>query len=313
MDAVVNDGFRTAFDLVGAIGRGIDLSALNHWSADHDSIPGHPAGDSPWTPVTPEPWPANSDFAVLTGPSPWWMPAFLESYIPTADNLRLDDAANACHTAAGAIRELTTGLHNDLEGLLGNNTSADLDELELFWQQVAGPQAILNGLPQALDSIADSLVDFRIWNEHTQEAIKDAIKSAIEALGAIGALFVLGSILTDGTLDAILIAVVKALQTFGVDAEGALSAPIAEAAAAAIPALAAAGGALAIAQGIQPAIQAAMSNTPNPEIEGINATQISNELGAETQPVRDPDPNAQLGGHPTKIGADESAAKKLAL
>src|SRR5438067_8588692 len=88
MDGIVNDGFHSAFDLLGAIGYGIDVSALNHYDADHDSVPGQSGATPPWTPVTPHPWPANSDFAILTGASPWWMPAFLESYIPTADTSR---------------------------------------------------------------------------------------------------------------------------------------------------------------------------------------------------------------------------------
>lgn len=53
-------------------------------------------------------------------------------------------------------------------------------------------------------------------------------------------------ILTDASLDAIIIAVIEA---FGIDAEGAL---------------AAVGGASAIVNGVQPAIQAAMSGTPPP-------------------------------------------------
>lgn len=278
MDSVVNDGFHTAFDLLGAIGRGIDVSALNHVNADHDSIPGQAAPPPPWSPVVPHPWPANSDFAVLTGPSPWWMPGFLEKFIPTADSGRLDDAAQACRTAAEAIRELAANLHAELQGLLGNNTSADLDELDAFWQQAAGSQSIPARLPQALDDLANSLVDYRVWNDHTQEAIKDKIKEVIDGLGVIGAVLAVGSIITDGTLDAVIVGVIEALEAVGVDAEGALAAPIAEVATTAATALAATGGALAIAGGVGPAIQAAMSSTPNPNIEGADATKISDEL-----------------------------------
>lgn len=89
MDTIVNDGFHTAFDLLGAIGNGIDVSALHHHNADHDSVPGQTSSQPPWSPVTPHPWPSDTDFAVLTGGSPWWMPSFLEKYIPTAVRSRL--------------------------------------------------------------------------------------------------------------------------------------------------------------------------------------------------------------------------------
>jgi len=46
VDCIVNDGFRTAFDLLGAIGKGIDVSALNHATADQNSIPGKQVEDS---------------------------------------------------------------------------------------------------------------------------------------------------------------------------------------------------------------------------------------------------------------------------
>jgi hypothetical protein len=313
LDNIVNDGFHTAFDLLGAIGYGIDVSAVNHWTAAHDSIPGRPSTPPPWAPVTPHPWPANSDFAILTGPSSWWLPGFLDKYVPTADTGRLDNAAETCRTTATAIRDLATRLHTTLESLLGNNTSADLDELDQFWQQAAGPQSILTGLPQALDDVANSLMDFRIWNDHTQEAIKDKIKAVIDGLGVIGAVVAIGSILTDGGLDAIIAAVVEALELVGVDAEGALAAPIAEVATTAATALAAAGGAIAIAGGVGPAIQAAMSSTPNPNVEGIDATKISDELGADTQPTRAPDPNATPSGQPTRVpkNADPETTRSL--
>ncbi|MFD2414762.1 colicin D domain-containing protein [Amycolatopsis pigmentata] len=279
MDSILNDGFHSAFDLLGAIGQGIDVSALNHWNADHTSIPGQTSGgQQPWSPVTPNPWPSNTDFAVLTGASPWWMPGFLERYIPTADTSRLDDAAGACRAASAALRELGANLHASLQGLLSNNSSADLDELDQFWQRAAGSQSVLTGLPQALEDVASSLVDFRVWNDHTQEAIKDKIKNVIESLGAVGVLLGIGSVLTDGGLDAIIAAVVEALDFVGIDASGALAAPIAEVAATAATGLVAAGGAVAIAKGIEPAIQAAMSSTPNPNIESADATKISDEL-----------------------------------
>ena len=313
MDGIVNDGFRSAFDLLGAIGYGIDVSALNHYNADHDSVPGQTGSPPPWTPVTPHPWAANSDFAVLTGASPWWMPAFLEDYIPTADTGRIDEAATACRAAAEAIRELAANLHTELEGLLGNNTSADLDELDQFWQQAAGPQSILTGLPQALEDVGNSLIDFRVWNDDTQEAIKNKIKDTVDSLGVVALILAIGSVLTDGGLDVLIVAVISALDAVGIDAGGALAAPIIEVITTALPALVAAGGAIAIVNGVQPALQAAMSSTPNPNIEGIDATKISDELGADTQPSRAPDAHAQPGGHPTRIPgrADEETTRSL--
>ncbi|MEC3974307.1 hypothetical protein [Amycolatopsis sp. H20-H5] len=56
-----------------------------------------------------------------------------------------------------------------------------------------------------------------------------------------------------------------------------------------------------------------MSNTPNPNVEGVDATKISDEVGGHTQPTRDPDPNATPGGHPTKIpkNADPDDVRSL--
>jgi hypothetical protein len=103
----------------------------------------------------------------------------------------------------------------------------------------------------------------------------------VEGLGVVGLVLVIGSILTDGGLDAILAAVVEALELFSVDAEGALAAPIIEVATTAGTALVITGGAVAIAKGIEPAIQAAMSSTPNPNVEAVDTTKISDELGGD--------------------------------
>lgn len=314
MDNIINDGFHTVFDLLGAIGHGIDVSALNHWNADHDSVPDQAGSSPPWSPVTPLPWPFNTDFANLTGDSPWWMPGFLEKYIPTADTDKLQTAAEACWKARDAIHDLAAGLHSKLQGLVSNNSSADLNELEQFWQRAAGQQSILTGLPQALDDVANSLVDYRVWNDDTQQAIKNKIKEVIEGLSVVGLVLAIGSILTDGGLDVILAAVVEALEFFGVDAEGALAAPIAGVATSAVATgLVAVGGAVAIAKGIEPAIQASMSSTPNPNVEGIDATKISSDLGGDTQPTRLPDPNAKPGGQPTRIPQGARPDNKLQL
>ncbi|MEC3974306.1 WXG100 family type VII secretion target [Amycolatopsis sp. H20-H5] len=256
IDCIINEGFHTAFDLLGAIGKGIDVSALNHVTADQDSTPGKPGGQPPWVPVVPHAWPANSDFVVLTGDSPWWMPGFLENSIPTADTDKIDSAADACRKAAGSIRGLAAGLHSRLQGLVSNNSSDDVAELEQFWDRAAGAQSILTELPQSLEDMASSLVDFRVWNTDTQEKIKDKVKSVIDGLGVIGGLLVIGSILTEGALDALIVALVEGLELFGIDAAGALVVPIAEVAAAAETILVVAGGAIAITQGVVPAMQA---------------------------------------------------------
>ncbi|GDY34016.1 hypothetical protein [Gandjariella thermophila] len=313
MDSIVNDGFHTASDLLGAIGKGIDVSALNHWTADQDSVPGQTGSPPPWTPVAPNPWPSNTDFAILTGDAPWWLPGFLQKYVPTADTGRIDAAADACRKAAAAIRDLATRLHGRLQGLVSNNSSADVAELEQFWQQAAGPQSILTGLPQALDDIGNSLIGFRVWNDDTQEVIKEKIKAVIDGLGAAGAVLAVASLLTDGALDAIIAGVIEALEAFGIDAEGALVAPIAEVVATAEAGLLAAGGAVAVAKGVQPAMQAAISGTPKPNVEGVDATKISDDLGAPTKPTRAPDPNATPRGVPEGVKPNDNAAKKLAI
>jgi len=307
LDSIVNDGFHTAFDLLGSIGKGIDVSALNHVTADQDSVPGGGKGGPPWSPLVPAAWPGNTDFVVLTGDSPWWLPGFLDKYIPTADTGRIDDAAAACRKAASGIRELVQNLHTELLSLTGNNTSDDVSALEDFWQRAAGQQSILAELPIVLDQLADSLVSFRAWNTDTQEKIRDKIKSVIDGLGALGVLLAVGSIVTDGGLDALLVGVIEALELFGVDAAGALVAPLAEVAAAAETILVVAGGAIAITQGVGPAMQAAMSSTPNPDIEGADATKISDEVGSHTEPARAPDPNAKPGGRPTNISKNDDA------
>lgn len=314
MDCILNEGFHTAFDLLGAIGNGIDVSALNHATADQNSVPGKPGGAQPWTPVAPNVWPGNTDFVTLTGDSPWWMPDFLERYIPTADTGRIDGAAQACRDAATAVRNLVNGLHSRLQGLIGNNTSDDLDELEKFWQRAAGERSILTGLPKTLDDVASSLVDFRIWNNDTQDKIKEKIKSIIDDLSIVGLVLAIGSILTDGGLDVLIVGVIEALDFFGVEAGATLAIPIAEVVATAETILVAAGGAVAITQGVVPAMQAAMSGTPNPDVEGVDAGKISDEISGHTEPSRVPDPNAAPGGHPTNIpkGADPETARSLA-
>jgi hypothetical protein len=314
MSKIINGGFHTAFDLLGAIGKGIDVSALNHWTADHDSVPGKAGSPPPWSTVTPHLRPCDTVVANLTGDSPWWMPGFLEKYIPTADSGKLDAAAEACRRAAVAIRGLTSGLHSKLQGLVTTNSSADLDQLEQFWQHAAGQQSILTGLPQALDDVADSLVNFRIWNDDTQQAIKDKIADVIDSLAIVGLVLVIGSVLTDGALDVIIAAVIEALELFGVDAAGVLVAPIAEVATAAATALVISGGAVAIAKSIEPALQASMSSTPNPNVEGVNTTKISNELGEPARPPA-PKPGATSGrysGELQKVPKPDPDADKLA-
>lgn len=295
MDSIVNEGFRAAFDLLGSIGKGIDVSALNHVGADQSSVPGNPGGP-PRAPLTPQQWPGNTDFAVLTGESPWWMPGFLEKYIPTADTGRLDDAATACRNAGGAVQDLVNGLHAQLQSLVGNNTSDDLTALEQFWQRAAGPQSVLAELPAAMGKLGESLVDFRVWNVDTQQKIKDKIKEVVDDMAVVGVILVIGSIVTDGALDVLIAAVIEGLELFGVDAAGALVAPVAEVVTAAEAILITAGGAIAITQGVVPAMQTAMSSTPNPNIEGADAAKISDELAAHEVP--EPNyPKGQLQSH----------------
>lgn len=286
--SVVNDGFDRAADLLGAIGQGIDVSARNHWTADADSA-GQAGEPPPWSPVAPRPLAACIGAPVLTGDPPFWMPGFLASYIPTADTGRLDAAAGACRAAAGQVGDLVSSLHSSLQGLLGNNTSDDLTGLEEFWQQAVGPRSILTGLPQALNDLAQSLDDFISWNDDTRESIREKIESVLNGLGAVlGGALVIGSVLSDGTLDVIIAGIVEALTALGVDVEGALVAPIAEVAVPATARLLIAGGvgAITVAKGVQPAIQSYMSSTPTPNVEGVDATQIANEI--ETQSA---DPN----------------------
>jgi hypothetical protein len=283
MHTIINDGFSRASTLLGSIGQGIDVAARNHWTADNDSVPGQAGGPPPWSPVTPHPRPPDGEVTVLTGDAPWWMPGFLSKYIPTADTGKLDAAAQVCVTAAGKIGDLTSGLHAKLQGLVSNNRSDDLNRLEEFWQQAAGPRSILTGLPQALHDVANSLTDFRIWNNDTREAIKEKIKTVIEGLGVVGLVVAIGSALSDGILDAVIAAVVEALEGFGIDAEGALAAPIAQVSESATARLIVTGaGAVAVARGVVPAMQVSMSSTPNPNVEGADAAKISDELGSRS-------------------------------
>jgi hypothetical protein len=76
----------------------------------------------------------------------------------------------------------------------------------------------------------------------------------------------------------VLILLVTALFILGPQHLPEAAAPIAEVAATAANGLVAAGGAVAIAKGIEPAVQAAMSHTPNPNVEGTDAAKISDEL-----------------------------------
>lgn len=292
MDVLVSGGFGTAHDLLGDIGLGIDVSALNHWQADNDSTPGSTASP-PWTQVTPHVWQPNNDVVNLVGSSPWWVPGFLEKDIPTADDGSLDAAAQACRDAAGAVGGLVSQMHTALFSLLGSNTSSDLNDLEQFWDTVAGDHAIFGGLQKALNDIADSLSGFRAWNDDTQNQIKDKIKQVVEDAGAVGAIvgiaFVVGSIVTDGGLDALLAGIVELL---GPSAEGAIAAPVTEVAVAAAGTLLVGAGAIAIARSIGPMMQAAMSGTPKPQIEQANASKVADELGqaADDTGLRPDDP-----------------------
>ncbi|HEY2042671.1 MAG TPA: colicin D domain-containing protein [Jatrophihabitans sp.] len=220
----------------------------------------------------------------------------MEKYIPTADTGRLDDAATACRNAGGVIQDLVNGLHTQLQSLVGNNTSDDLAALEQFWQRAAGPQSILAELPAALGKLSESLVDFRVWNVDTQQKIKDKIKEVVDDMAVVGVILVIGSIATDGALDVLIAAVIEGLELFGADAAGALVAPVAEVVTAAEAILITAGGAIAITQGVVPAMQTAMSSTPNPNIESADAAKISDEIAAHEVP--EPNyPEGQLQRH----------------
>jgi Contact-dependent growth inhibition CdiA C-terminal domain len=322
--AGVVDGVNRAVNLLGDIGLGIDTAARNHWNADAAATP-HGAPAPPWTAVdTGLVLPQSLSVPSLVGSPTAVLPPPLADSVPMGHVDDLQAIADAFRAARDTMEDVCTGLHNALEFLFSNNSSADLDALNEFWDHVGGnaDTAILAALQRACDQIASAVQDYANWTVDAQNQILDAVGDFLKnaALGAVVAILL--GMISDGI--GALAGLLKAADELGEG--GALVVAITGAATLADGRLVVIS---AAAAGVVWAMTAAINATPNPGIdpaepESVTDTQEENaaegladkaqpDTGIHTEPSNAPDPNATPSGKPDKIGVDDSAAKKLAL
>jgi hypothetical protein len=268
--ATLVDGMNRAVSLLSDIGVGIDVSARNHWNADSAAVPGG-GQPPPFSPVDPGlVLPQHLSAPSLVGSVTEVLPPPLDQKVPMGHTDDLRTVAGAFDACRDTITNLSTDLHNDLEELFANNSSADLDALNAFWDRVGGnaDTAILTALDRGCDDIANAIYQFADWIDDTQNQIIDAIGNVLKdaLIGMIGAI-ALGMI-SDGI--GAIAGIAKLLDDAG---EGAALVAAVEGV------LAVAGGRLvaigAVAGGAVGAMTAAINGAPDPNIGSSDPQSVT--------------------------------------
>jgi hypothetical protein len=186
------NGVNRAVNVLSDIGVGIDVSARNHWNADAAATPGG-GQPPPFQPVD-SGLVLPQDLAVpsLVGSVTEVLPPPLDDKIPMGHTDDLRTVARAFDTCHNTIQNLGSNLRNGLQRLFANNSAADLDALNVFWDHIGGnaDTAILTALERGCDDIANALYQFADWIDDTQNQIIDAIGNVLKdaVLGMIGAI-----------------------------------------------------------------------------------------------------------------------------
>ncbi|HWE90308.1 MAG TPA: hypothetical protein VG317_12680, partial [Pseudonocardiaceae bacterium] len=211
-------GFDRACNLLGDISTGIDWSGVNHWRADHASVPGNNPDETPWTPASSGTYlPMN-----LTAPSLFGHTKFpigvasLEQKIPLGSPSGLHALADDFGAARDQVQDLTDACHNQLETLFANNSSADLDALDEYWDRVGGASdtAILTALVRGCDQLCQSLHDYAEW---MTEAMDQVIRTLADLALQAGFSFVFGlASLFSGEEEGVPVAISKLGDAIGV-------------------------------------------------------------------------------------------------
>jgi hypothetical protein len=264
------DTLFTAFDRAGDVltdvSLGLDLSAMNHWAADAAATPGG-GSPPPWNLVSGLYLPQNLRATSLVGSPVLALPGPLDSKVPLGHQTLLHDVADRFDDAATTVEDLRTGLSNALSELFANNSSTDLDALRTFWNTIGGDSdtAILTAVRSGCHQLSQAVSGFAGWIADTQNRIVDEIISFTGKIAGQTALALLPSVLIDLFTDGLggLPGVMKAFQDVGKLGELVAVVDGVEVGAAARLA----GGVLAAATDANTAMSAAISGTPNPDLD----------------------------------------------
>jgi hypothetical protein len=180
-------GFVKAHSLLGAVGKGLAVSAENHRAADAASTPaGHPTSE-PFPALEPQPDIQKLDVPKIAGDTRWWLPGPLVHLWPIYD----DGKANA-------IRQAYSDAKTNLDSLV-NGPYSDLRALDEFFGRVAGSgDTFFTTFPQLVDAVGSAVSDYAYQIQNHHDEFNHALEQAIlEALGW-AVVFLAIDILSDG-------------------------------------------------------------------------------------------------------------------
>jgi hypothetical protein len=139
--------FDRAGDVLTDVSLGVDLAGYNHWQADAAAAPGG-ATSPPWNLVSGLYLPQGQRATSLMGSPVMELPAPLNAKIPLGHQTLLNALADGFTETASRVNDIRNGVFNELLELFANNSSADLDALNSYWNTIGGNSdtAILTAL-----------------------------------------------------------------------------------------------------------------------------------------------------------------------
>lgn len=277
--------FDRAGDVLTDVSFGIDVSGYNHWNADAKSTPGHETSP-PWSLVSGLYLPQNRQATTLVGNPVMTLPAPLDAKIPLGHQTILHELADQFTNAATSVNGLRNNVFNHLLELFANNSSADLDAVNTYWNTIGGSsdKAILTALENGCQQLAQAVSGFAGWIADTQNEIVDEIINFTGQLAKNTALSLIPALLASLVTDGVggLPELVQVIQKVGEFGElVALVEAIDVAAAARL-----ASGILIVATNANTAMSAAMSSTPNPNVEPTNPQAAAPSQPSDEQAVQ---------------------------
>lgn len=176
------DGFDRSHRLLGAIGEALAAGAEEHRKADERSTPAGNRTSEPLPALVPHPPPAKGTVVPIGGAAEWWVIAPLDGVYPILEKGKADALSGAFHAAGEDFRRMVEGLRHDVQGLVSNNDSEDLQAFDTYFGRVTNG-AVLDGLPVLLDAIDQTFYTYKVQLESKRDDLEHAIKEGLAAAG----------------------------------------------------------------------------------------------------------------------------------
>jgi hypothetical protein len=192
-------GFVQAHRLLGAIGKGLAVSAENHRAADAASTPAGHSTTDPFPLLTPDSDIQKLDVPKIAGDSRSWLPGQLVHLWPICNQGKADAISQAYSDAKTGFEKLVNVLYTNLRKFLNDNDSEDLRALNEFFGRVAGSgNTFFVTFPKFVDKVGSAVRDYAYQIQDHAEEFNKALKQATEDALDLAAIFLAIDILSRG-------------------------------------------------------------------------------------------------------------------